>query len=122
MDLELVAEHLGVRVDYVPPVTGGWGEYDAAAHRINLHPGLGPLQRRAVLAHELGHAAHRHEASTPRNEREADEMAHWLTIPLCGFLRAARAQETVPGVADELGVLPSAVRDYARRLGVPGAQ
>ena len=115
MDLEIVAESMGVRVEYIAPARG-WGEYDPLSHTIRLHPRLRGIQLRAVLSHELGHAAHRHTSSTTRAEREADHFAHWLTIPLCGLLRATQCHDTAQGIAHELGVLPSEVTAYLGRL------
>lgn len=119
MHLDSFADHLGCEVRAEFPRSGRLGEYDAASHTIRLHPDLIGVQRRAVLSHELGHAMHRHRRSTPRTEREADYSAHWLLIPLCAFLRAMQAQETMRGVAHELGVLPADVRAYAARLSDP---
>ena len=117
MDLDVVAERLGVRVDYLAPMVGDWGEYDASAHRIALHPALGPVQLFSTYAHELGHAMYRHGATTAHTEREATHAAHWLTIPLCGFLRAIQAHDSAQAVAHELGVMPADVRAYGHRLG-----
>lgn len=111
-----VAARLGVDVVVEVPRSGAWGEYDATENQVRIHPLLSGVQLRCVLAHELGHAAHRHTSSTPLTEREADEFAHWLLIPLCGFLRAASAYESAQAVAHELGVLPSFVEGFAGRL------
>lgn len=111
-----MAHHIGVAVERTVPHVGQWGEYDAGAHRIRLHPDLRMVQHASTYAHELGHAMHRHEASTTRTEREADHAAHWLTIPLCAFLQALQAHDTMQAVAHELGLLPSDVRAYAGRI------
>lgn len=116
MDLEALAEMIGCTVMRSEPVSGHWGEYDASAHEIRLHPRLHGAQARSVLAHELGHAAHRHESSTARTEREADAFSDWVQIPLCMFLRAVQVQESMQAVACELGVLPADARRYAERL------
>lgn len=116
MDLEALAEMIGCAVVRSIPLSGHWGEYDASAHQVRLHPRLHGAQLRSVLAHELGHAAHRHESSTARTEREADEFADWVQIPLCAFLRAVQVQESMQAVAHELGVLPADVYRYAERL------
>ncbi|WP_442867635.1 ImmA/IrrE family metallo-endopeptidase [Citricoccus sp. NR2] len=116
MNLDTVAERLGCSIASAHPVLGDWGEYNSATHTITLHPALSGIQYTATLAHELGHAAHRHEQSTPATEREADYFAHWLLIPLCGFLRAAQAHHTMQGVAHELELLPSMLASYAGRI------
>lgn len=98
------------------PLIGRWGEYDAIRHEVRLHPQLTGIQAQAVLAHELGHAAYRHEASTAQSEREADDLGDWLRIPFCSFLRATQVHHTVQAVAHELDVLPADVHRYAQRI------
>lgn len=114
--LETVAEYLECTIDISYPITEGWGEYDSTAHTIRLHPELAGVKRTAVLAHELGHAAHQHSESTHATEWEADRFAHWLLVPLCDYLRATRLHPTVQAVAHELEILPSMAAQYAHRL------
>lgn len=116
MHLDLIADLIDCEVRTEIPLSGAWGEYDPALHAIRLHPSLTGMHRDAVLGHELGHAAHKHTGYCPREESEADRFAQWLTIPLCGFLRAVREQEDMLSVAYELGVLPSGARAYAKRF------
>lgn len=114
--LEDIADHLGVTVTIAPPLVGQLGEYDHYCRTIRLHPRLSGLLQSSVLAHELGHAAYGHTASTTITEWEADQFAHWLQIPFCDYLTATAAHPTVQAVAHELGVLPATVRDYTRRV------
>lgn len=116
MHLDSFADHLGCEVLTEFPHSGRLGEYDATSHTIRLHPDLIGIQRQAVLSHELGHCMYRHDSSTRHTEREASHAAHWLTIGLCGFLRAVQAHETMRGVAYELGIMWSDARDYAARF------
>lgn len=116
MGLEAFAANIGCVVTCEVPVTGYWGEYDALRHEIRLHPRLAGIQAQAVLAHELGHAAYRHESSTAHTERLADELSDWLRIPFCSFLRATQVHHTVQAVAHELDVLPADVHRYAQRI------
>ncbi|MGO1664128.1 MAG: ImmA/IrrE family metallo-endopeptidase [Micrococcaceae bacterium] len=116
MNLDTVASRLGCRIITAHPMLGDWGEYNSANHTITLHPALTGIQYTATLAHELGHAVHRHEQSTPATEREADQFAHWLLIPYCSFLRAVQAQESMQAVAHELEILPSMLVQYAERV------
>lgn len=118
MVLEAFTERLGCLVLREYPVSRRLGEYDAIRHEIRLHPDLIGIQGQAVLAHELGHAAYRHMSSTPRTEREADDMGDWLRIPFCRFLRATQVYPTAQEVAHELDVLPEDVRRYAQRIWV----
>lgn len=115
MVLEDFAELIGCTIRCEIPVSGCWGEYDAIRHESRLHPDLAAIQCHAVLAHEIGHAAHRHESSTALTEREADAFSDWLRIPFCSFLRATQAHHTVQAVAHELDLLPADVRRYAQR-------
>lgn len=119
MVLEAFTNLVGCTVVRETPVSGHWGEYDATRHEIRLHPELIGIQARAVLAHELGHAAYRHETSSVQNEREADDLGDWLRIPFCGFLRATQLYPTAQEVAHELDVLPGDIRRYTQRVWGP---
>lgn len=116
MVLESFANIIGCAVVREVPLSGYWGEYDVLSHEVRLHPRLIGIQAQAVLAHELGHAAYRHGASTVSNEREADALSDWLRIPFCKFLQATQLYSDVQTVAQELDVLPADVRRYARRI------
>jgi len=116
MVLEAFTNLVGCTVVREEPLVGQLGEYDATRHEIRLHPALIGIQARAVLAHELGHAAHRHTTSTAQTEREADDLGDWLRIPFCGFMRATQLYPTAQEVAHELEVLPADIRRYTRRL------
>lgn len=116
MLLEQIADHLQVTVIIEEPHVAQLGEYQESKHLIRLHPRLSGLLLTSVLAHELGHAAYRHTTSTNVTEREADHFAHWVLIPFCHYVRATAAHGTAQGVAHELGVLPSTIRQYTRRV------
>ena len=120
MYLDQVIEMLDVKITRTPTVTGAWGEYDHAHRVIRLDPRLSGVPYTSTLAHELGHAAHGHTASTIVTEREADEYAAWLLIPFCRYMEAARAYETVEAVAHELEVLPGDAARYAARMHARG--
>lgn len=114
--LEDIADHLRVHVVIEPPRVGQLGEYDHSQQLIRLHPRLSGLLQTSVLAHELGHAAYGHTCSTAENEQQADWFAQWLQVPFCDYLTATAAHPTAQGVAHELGVLPTTITDYARRV------
>lgn len=114
--LEIIADHLGVTVLVEEPLVGQLGEYDHNQRVVRLHPKLSGLLQSAVLAHELGHAAHGHTSSTTVTEVQADHFAHWCQIPFCRYLQATAVHHTVQGVAYELGILPSAAEAYAGRV------
>jgi hypothetical protein len=116
MVLEAFTNLVGCTIVREEPIVGQLGEYDATRHEIRLHPDLVGIQARAVLAHELGHAAYRHETSSAQNEREADDLGDWLRIPFCYFMRATKVYTTAQEVAHELDVLPADIRRYTRRV------
>ncbi|GAA2171390.1 hypothetical protein GCM10009846_05050 [Agrococcus versicolor] len=88
------------------------GLYDARAHRIWLAEGLTPVERRCVLAHELGHARHRHRSGTPANERVADAFAARLLVDPAALEAASRWSHDPAEIADELDLTEDVVRAY----------
>lgn len=114
--LEIIADHLQCTIITQEPMVGQLGEYDHSRHLIRLHPRLSGLLLSEVLAHELGHAAHKHTESTAVTEAQADQFAHWALIPFCKYLTATAAHTTAQAVAHELGVLPGMVEAYTRRV------
>lgn len=114
-DLEGVAHHMGVDIEYRDQLRRGrWGEYDHRRRTIRLRAGLGPLQWRSTLAHELGHAHHGHWWTSLKHEDQADTYAAWLLISPQAWRSAISAHPDSPqSVAAELGVLPRLVEVYA---------
>lgn len=105
-------DELGVRVVYadLPHMHGGY-MHDLRA--IVVDGSMAPIQLKSTLAHELGHAFHGHEYTTPRTEREASEWGARVMIRGCKFWLATRMYDTPQEVAAELGVLPRDVVNYA---------
>lgn len=106
--LHRLAESMGVTLRRHNGGKKGW--YDDATRTISTRRGMSIQQYRSVLAHELGHAAHR---DTPtgnghfdqRQERRADEYAARLLINLHDFEAAAIWHHGhLPAIADELEV------------------
>lgn len=110
---------MGVHVEHRTSLRRGrWGEYDHRHRTIRLLSGLGAVQYRSTLAHELGHAHHGHRWSSLKHENQADSYAAWLLISPAGWQAAIRAYPDSPqAVAAELGVLPRLVEVYAGTLG-----
>lgn len=106
MDLDLFAAQRGVAIVEGQPEGGAWGTYCADSHTITLLSGLGPTQRRTTLAHELGHAVHRHRGHSIEQEKTADAYATWLLFGACHFFKAAQGAEHIEAVAADLGVMP----------------
>ena len=116
MHLEQIIGDLGVTVRTGPVPHGWWGSYCHTRHEIVLRPRLGALQRRSTLAHELGHAFHRHAGSTPFNERQASIWAARALITDEAFIDACRTADTAQGMAHILGVLPRDVTTFIDAL------
>ena len=108
VELHLLAESMGVQLQRHTGGHPGW--YDHHRRIISTRRGQSISQYRSVLAHELGHAAHR---DTPtgnghfdqRQERRADEYAARLLINPTDFETAAIWHHGhLPAIADELEV------------------
>ena len=112
MDLLNFASHMGVRVHEVHGLDR-WGRYHHPARRITLRSGMGAVQGRSTLAHELGHAHYGHDADCPKLERQADAYAVWLLISPQAWEEATRVHSSPVAVANELGVLPRLVEAAA---------
>ena len=106
--LHLLAESMGVQLQRHTGGHPGW--YDHHRRIISTRRGQSISQYKSVLAHELGHAAHR---DTPtgnghfdqRQERRADEYAARLLINPTDFESAAIWHHGhLPAIADELEV------------------
>lgn len=95
---------------------GWWGAYDHRKREIILLPGLGKVQLRSVLAHELGHAHFRHRGSTRGGEAQAEIWAAKRLIEPGSFSEAAKAGNWAGMVASELGVMPSDVVRFLQTL------
>lgn len=118
VDLEGVAHQKGVIIEYRNVLRKGrWGEYEYRRHTVRLLSGLGPVQWRSTLAHELGHAHYGHWWQSARHELEADCYAARLLIRPAEWKLAAAAHPDCPqSVASELGVLPRLVEVYGLYL------
>ena len=108
VELHLLAESMGVQLQRHTGGHPGW--YDHHRRIISTRRGQSISQYKSVLAHELGHAAHR---DTPtgnghydqRQERRADEYAARILINPTDFESAAIWHHGhLPAIADELEV------------------
>lgn len=107
-----MADALGVRVATAPLDPGFLGLYDADRHAISLTLGLTPVERRCVLAHELGHAIHRHRTGSPSNERVANAFAARLLVDPEALRDATLWTHEPWELAEELDLTEDVVRDY----------
>lgn len=101
-----------MRIRTAPLERGLLGLYDARRHTIVLDAGLTPVERRCVLAHELGHAHHRHRSGSPANERVADAFAARLLVDPVALREASRWTHDPAELADELDLTEDVVLAY----------
>ncbi|PXY04647.1 ImmA/IrrE family metallo-endopeptidase [Corynebacterium striatum] len=116
VELHRLAESMGVQLQRHTGGSPGW--YDHHRRIISTRRGQSISQYKSVLAHELGHAAHR---DTPtgnghfdqRQERRADEYAANLLINPHDFEAAAIWHHGhLPAIADELEVTQHLLRTW----------
>lgn len=92
------------------------GLYVAEEGRVYFDLALTPNERRATVAHELGHFHYGHECSTTANERQADGYAARLLIRAEDYAAVARVNSDRAHVADELGVTVDIVEAYESQV------
>lgn len=110
---DLWADALEVEIVYQPLPGELCGLYDYRFHRIFVDSTLSPIQSNSTLMHELGHAFYGHAGCRPRWEKEASAWAAKQLIDPDEFVEAARLFEGSVALANELGVLPRDVENYA---------
>ncbi|HEU5223477.1 MAG TPA: ImmA/IrrE family metallo-endopeptidase [Candidatus Lumbricidophila sp.] len=98
------AKRLGVTV-HAAHLPKPWrGFYDADKRMVVYHIELTPVERRSVLAHELGHAFYDHRCSGDSGqEHAADLYAARLLIDPAEYARLEAMEYSSPwSIADEL--------------------
>ena len=92
------------------------GYYDSDERIIVYGFELTPIERRCVLAHELGHAFYDHTCDDGKQpEDAADLYAARLLIDPDEYARAEALDESVDAIAEALDVEPDLVRVYQER-------
>lgn len=118
MDIpDQIAAGMGIRVDDTPVPTD-WpnGLWIPDQHRIILRHDMDWITRRCTLAHEIGHAHHRHELTgiphlDARMERQADAFAALILIGAREYATAEREHGPHTGaLAHALDVTPHYIR------------
>ncbi|NLP82604.1 ImmA/IrrE family metallo-endopeptidase [Microbacterium sp. CFH 90308] len=100
-----------VHVAHLPAPYRGY--YDAERRQVVYDFNLTPIERRVVLAHELGHDHHGHNCEEdPRSERAADAFAARLLIDPARYAELERITHDVASIAEELRVTPDLVVVY----------
>lgn len=110
---------MGVRVRTAVTPHGWWGAYDHRRRLITLRPGLGPIQLKCTLMHELGHAHYGHTGVTGKQETLANRWAAYRLIDFDELLSAASMEQSGPGVAAALEVMPDVLETYLKLLTRP---
>lgn len=115
---ELIAHaaQLGVSV-HVAHIDGAVrGYYDSSEKIVVYDFELTPVERRSVLAHELGHAFYDHRCyGNARLEAAADYYAACLLIEPSEYVDAELIDPSSDAIAEALGVEPALVRAFEAR-------
>jgi len=114
-----LADEYGVTVVAAPLPEDLLGCFLPRERRIYLDIRLTPIERRSVLAHELGHvhlghprAEHPSAQDIEREERQADRFAAELLIDVAEYARLESISDDPEYLADELGVTPDLLEVY----------
>lgn len=107
------AKLLGVTVATATLPPTHRGVYDHARALVVYDYRLTPVERRCVLAHELGHVYHGHTTFGDEDaERAADAYAARLLIDPAAHAAAERLDPSPAAIAEELGVEERLVRVF----------
>lgn len=110
------AKALGVTVHVAHIEAPCRGFYDPERKAVVYDYALTPVERRSVLAHELGHAYFDHQCfGNARFEAAADYYAACLLIDPAVYQAAEAIDPAVDAIAEELGVEPRLVRAFEAR-------
>ena len=107
------AAELGVRVHVAHLPHPYRGYYDPDQRAIVYDFNLTPIERRCVLAHELGHAYYDHrEFGDDASEKAADAYAASLLIDPAEYARLERICADPTTLAEELQVTEDLLRTF----------
>lgn len=102
---------VSVHVAHIDPPHRGF--YDAEQKTVVYDFNLTPVERRSVLAHELGHAYYDHQCfGNVKFEADADYYAACLLIAPEDYVAAESIDPSPDAIAEELGVEPRLVRAF----------
>lgn len=99
-----MAARQGIRVHGAHLPGDDVGYYSPDESRIYFDLTLSLIERRCVIAHELGHAHYGHREDTPRNEYLADVYAATLLIDPHRYASLERINPDLHFLADEFDV------------------
>lgn len=110
------ARKLGVKVHVAHLPHPYQGYYDSDKKLVVYGFDLSFVERRCVLAHELGHAFYDHQSEDdPAFEEAADLYAALLLIDPEDYVSAAMIDPSPGAVAEELSVTTDLIRIYEKR-------
>lgn len=113
-DLLNLAASYGVRVEMCH-IEDALGFYDHEEGRVYVDIALTPNEKRATLAHELGHVHYGHSCDAGPNspeERQARAFAAQLLVHPADYAEAEHISSDAFHIADELGVTVNVIDDY----------
>jgi Zn-dependent peptidase ImmA (M78 family) len=110
------ASTLGVSVHVAHLPAPYRGYYDSDRRMVVYGFDLTPIERRCVLAHELGHAFYDHRCRGHQaSEDAADLYAAHLLIDPAEYAEVEAVYPSVETIAEELGVTVDLVRIFQER-------
>lgn len=107
---------LGITIEPLPErlfKLGWWGGYLDTDRIIYLCPGLGFIQARSVLAHELAHAHFGHVGQVEAQEDQARSHSSDKLISLESFRSTVLGIDIGGAIGEALGVLPRDLKQFA---------
>ncbi|MBT2485773.1 MULTISPECIES: ImmA/IrrE family metallo-endopeptidase [unclassified Microbacterium] len=108
-----MAARAGLEVHAIDMPEGDLGYYAADEQRIYFNLICTPDERRAVIAHELGHHHYGHACGDhPPNERQADAYAATLLVAPDLYAELEQINSHAEWIAEEMGVTPEVILDY----------
>ena len=111
------AAQLGVAVHIAHLPEPYRGYYHHAENVVVIDFKLTPVERRDVLAHELGHAYYGHQCEdVPAQEDAADIYAARLLVDPARYAELERQELPVDAIAEELDVTEECVAVFQRHV------
>lgn len=114
-DLLTMAARAGLEVHAIEMPEGDLGYYAHDEQRIYFNLLCTPVERRSVIAHELGHHHYAHDCEDdPAAERQADIYAATLLIDPDMYAELEQISHHAEWIAEEMSVTAEVVEDYRR--------
>lgn len=111
------ATRLGVAVKYAPLEPPQRGAYMPKLDLILVDKTLTLPQRRETLAHELGHARHGHDCTTPHTEAQAWRWAARFLVNVDEYARAEQINPHPAAIALDLDLTTNIIIEWQKHFG-----